>query len=72
MTMPEPNKTPSNWWWVAHFFFGVMTGLACYVLWKDENLKAAKKHLIHSIWLGVVVSIVLIAIIFSFVFIDVQ
>ena len=54
MTTPQPNKTPSKWWWIGHIFFGIITGLVCYLVWKDENLKAAKKHLIHSIWIGLV------------------
>lgn len=58
MSMPSPDKYPSYWWWVGHVFFGMITGLVCYVVWKDENPKAAKKHLIHSIWVGCVAPVV--------------
>ena len=54
MSTPEAPKIPSKLWWIGHIFFGIITGLICYILWKDENPKAAKKHLIHSIWLGFV------------------
>jgi len=55
MSLPKPTKKPSNWWWVGHLFFGIITGLVVYVIWKDDNQKMAKKHLIHSIWIGIVV-----------------
>lgn len=46
---------PSKIWWIAHVFLWVVSGLACYVLWKEKNLEAARKHLIHSLWIGIVV-----------------
>jgi len=54
MSKPETKKVPSKWWYVGHIFCWVITGLICYILWKEENLKAAKKHLIHSIWIGII------------------
>lgn len=41
---------PSKWWYLGHIFFWVITGLICYLIYKDTNRPAAKKHLIHSIW----------------------
>lgn len=55
MSLPSSIKKPSNWWWVGHLFFGIITGLVVYVTWKEENPKMAKKHLIHSIWIGLIV-----------------
>ena len=65
MSLPKSNKFPSNWWWVGHAFFGIFTGLVCYIVWKDDNANAAKKHLIHSIWIGVVFPVVAFLIFFA-------
>ena len=52
-TEPKPApKNPHFMWYVAHAFFWVITGLICYLLYKDTNPKAARKHLITSIWLS--------------------
>ncbi len=53
----EQSPTPSKIWYVGHVFFWVITGLVCYVLWKDKNQEAARRHLIHSIWLGMVLPV---------------
>ncbi len=45
MTLPQSNRAPSKLWWVGHIIFGLVTGLVCYVIWKDENPIAAKKSL---------------------------
>ena len=50
-------ETPSKIWYVGHLFLWVITGLVCYVVWKDKNAEAARKHLIHSIWLGLILPI---------------
>ena len=70
MSLPASDKSPSYWWWVGHVFFGMMTGLVCYVVWKDENPKAAKKHLIHSIWIGCVPLAVFLVLFFVLLTID--
>ena len=46
-------EKPHIVWWVAHIFLGVISGLVVYVLYKDKNPAAARKHLIFSviIWL---------------------
>ena len=58
--------TPSKVWWVAHVVFWIISGLICYLVWKDRNREAAKRHLIHSLWLpfaayGLVVVVVMLA-----------
>ena len=45
---------PSKWWYVGHLFFWVITGLVVYILYKDTNKEAARKHLIVSLVLGIV------------------
>ena len=45
----QPLEVPSKLWYLAHIFFSIVTGLICYILWKDKNPKMAKKHLICSI-----------------------
>ena len=57
---------PSKIWYVGHLLFWIITGLICYVLWKDKNEKAARKHLIHSIWIGLVPAILVFVFVFSF------
>ena len=46
-------ERPHIVWWVAHVFLGVISGLVVYVLYKEKNPAAARKHLIFSviIWL---------------------
>ena len=40
-------------WWVAYVFLGVISGLVVYVLYKDKNPAAVRRHLIFSVivWL---------------------
>lgn len=45
-------EKPHSIWWIAHIFLGVISGLVVYVLYKDKNPKAAKRHLIFSILIG--------------------
>ena len=53
---------PSKWWYVGHLFFWVITGLVVYILYKDTNKEAARKHLIVSLVLGIVaVAVVVIS-----------
>lgn len=52
---------PSKWWYVGHAFFWVITGLVVYILYKDTNKEAARKHLIVSLVLGIVVAIAFVA-----------
>ncbi len=51
----DARQAPSRLWWVAHVFFWVISGLICYLVWKDRNNDAAKKHLIHSLWIPIVI-----------------
>ena len=51
-------EAPSRVWWIAHVFLWIVSGLACYVLWKDRNPVAARKHLVHSLWIGIVVPVI--------------
>ena len=46
-------EKPHVAWWVAHVFLGVISRLVVYILYKDKNPAAARKHLIFSviIWL---------------------
>lgn len=46
-------EKPHVVWWVAHVFLGVISGLVVYVLYKDKNPAAARRHLIFSVivWL---------------------
>ena len=59
---PSNMETPSKIWYVGHLFFWIITGLICYIIWKDRNLEAARSHLIHSIWLGLLLPIALFGI----------
>ena len=65
MDTPPKTETPSKIWYVGHLLFWVVTGLVCYVLWKDRNLEAARKHLIHSVWLGLILPMSLFGIAFA-------
>lgn len=47
--LPVDPKWPSKMWWVGHVFLGLITGIICYVVWKEDNKKAAKKHLVWSL-----------------------
>ncbi len=53
------SERPSPLWYIGHIFFWVITGLICYLVWKDRNIEAARRHLIHSIWLGIAVWVLL-------------
>ena len=53
--------TPSKIWYVGHVFFWIITGLICYILWKERNIESAHKHLKHSIWLGLLLPVILFA-----------
>lgn len=52
-------------WWIGHVFLGLITGIICYIAWKDDNKKAAKKHLVWSliimivVWSGMTVSAII-------------
>ena len=48
---------PSKWWYVGHLFFWLITGLVVYILYKDTNKEAARKHLIVSLVLGIVAAV---------------
>lgn len=50
-SIPTSPKTPSKVWYLAHVLMWVVSGFVCYLIWKDENPQAAKKHLMHSLWL---------------------
>lgn len=48
MSDPQMEK-PHPVWWLAHLFFGILSGLVVYVLYKDKNPAAARFHLIGSL-----------------------
>ena len=48
-----PATRPSRMWYVGHVFFGLVSGLVCFLVWKDDNRRAANRHLVHSIWIPV-------------------
>jgi len=56
---PARKSGPGKIWYVGHLFFWVVTGLICFVLYKDTHPKEARHHLITSIWLQMVVWAVL-------------
>ena len=56
---------PSKWWYVGHLFFWVITGLVVYILYKDTNREAARKHLIVSLVLGIVVFVALVGLLLA-------
>lgn len=47
-----PEKRPSRAWYLVPIFFGILGGLAMYLVLKDEDRKMAKKGLILGIVLG--------------------
>ena len=49
--MSEQKPIPKIWY-LGHVILGIITGLVCYVLYKETHPKEAKSHLLHSIWLG--------------------
>lgn len=49
-----PQQNPHWAWWIGHVFLGVFSGLVVYVLYKDKNYAAARKHLIFSIIIWVI------------------
>lgn len=57
METQPTTEAPSKLWYVGHVLFWVITGLVCYVLWKDKNPVVARRHLIHSIWIGMVLPV---------------
>ena len=63
-TPVEQKSYPSKIWYVGHLFFGIITGLICYIIWQDKNKEAARKHLIHSIWIGFIPVFIMILIAF--------
>ena len=55
----EPQKpTPHVIWWFAHIILGVISGLVVYVLYHNTNHEAARRHLIFSIIIMVVGTVV--------------
>lgn len=53
--MEEPTESPSKIWYFLHLFLWIMTGLLCYMSWRKKNPAAAKKQLIHSVWIGLII-----------------
>ena len=51
---------PSRLWYLGHLFFWVITGLVCYVLYKDKNPAAARRHLLVSIVLHPAIAVALL------------
>lgn len=50
---PEPRL--SRWWYVGHVFLWIVTGLICYLAYRNDRPIQARHHLITSVWLGIVV-----------------
>lgn len=53
-------ERPHVIWWLAHLILGVVSGLVVYVLYKDRNIEAARRHLIGSVVIMIVVMIPLL------------
>lgn len=64
--MNETEK-PHPIWWVAHIFLWIISGLVVYILYKDRNAAAARRHLIWSVIIGLlpVICIVLAGLLFG-------
>lgn len=45
----------SLWWYVGYVCLGITVGLVFYVLYKEHIPQTARRHLIMSIWLPLVV-----------------
>ncbi len=45
----------SNWWYPGIALLGLTAGLAFYVLYKEHDYAVARKFLIMSIWLPIVI-----------------
>ena len=58
---PVQAGSPSRLWWVAHVFCWVISGLVCYLVWKDRNREAARRHLVHSLWIPIAANAVFMA-----------
>ena len=52
-TMEKPHFI----WWFAHIVLGVITGLVVYLLYKEKNPTAARRHLIGSVVIMIVFSL---------------
>ena len=52
-----------KWWFLAHVFLGIISGLVVFILWKKKNKRAATIHLIHSIWIPIVIFVVSISVV---------
>ena len=51
----QNNEGVSPWWYIGYLFLGITAGLAFYVLYKEPSPVLARRHLIMSIWLPLVV-----------------
>lgn len=51
----QSSENISPWWYAGYLFLGITAGLAFYVLYKESNQAIARRHLIMSIWLPIVV-----------------
>ena len=59
---PNAPAEPHFAWYLAHVVLGVISGLVVYVLYKENNHAAARRHLIFSVIIWVIGSIAIIAI----------
>ena len=56
-TAPPPARGPSRLWYVGHVFLGVISGLVCYLVWRDQDIKAARRHLVWSMVITIIIGI---------------
>ncbi|CAI9831118.1 MAG: hypothetical protein MPI95_02085 [Nitrosopumilus sp.] len=54
----ERLEKPSALWYLGHLFLGIITGLICYLIWRERNNSAATRHLIASIVLTIVPALI--------------
>ncbi len=55
---------PSRAWYIVHILLGVLSGIIVFVLYRHDNPRAARHHLLVSIGLTVLVPLVTFALIF--------
>ena len=49
--MDKKQESPSRLWYVGHMFFGILSGILCFLKWRKTNRRMAIRHLLHSLWI---------------------